>query len=56
MEALNAAPSLLWATPAPLTGGPAISRSTRAFENQAPSPAVPADAPITVGYDVNETQ
>jgi len=56
MEALNAAPSLPWATPAPPTGEPAISRSTRAFEKQAPSPAVPAGSTSTVGYDVNETQ
>ena len=48
-----------WAAPALPTGKPAISRSTtdtRSSANQAPSPAVPAGAPSTVGYDVDEIQ
>jgi len=48
-----------WAAPAPPTGRPAIPRSTsdtRSYGNQAPPPAVPAGAPSTAGYDVDETQ
>ena len=47
-----------WAAPALSTGKPAISRSTtdtRSAETQAPFPAVPAGAPSTAGYDVDET-
>lgn len=48
-----------WAAPALPTGKPAISRSTtdtRSADNQAPFPAVPAGAPSTAGYDVDEIQ